>query len=230
MNRPSLFESEPPNRDWVLDQGFGFNRDRWKQLIPDQTAWPIELDDCPIAGRWPYVDRRRVFDVAHRIQSKPESPMAATQLYVAASVWGTALSALDVSRRIKVLKEPGVDARVADALKVLRVEGPVSAYRALSIGGSLRVKNLGPSFFSKLLYFAGFDAKGYLQKPLILDRHVARALNQFTDTEWSTSGPWSTDQYARYLDHVDDWAADWDTTHDVVERQLFRLGYQMLSS
>uniref|UniRef100_UPI00345EC309 8-oxoguanine DNA glycosylase OGG fold protein n=1 Tax=Rhodococcus erythropolis TaxID=1833 RepID=UPI00345EC309 len=57
--------------------------------------------------------------------------------------------------------------------------------------------------------------------------HAARSLNVFTNSEWSTDGPWSTEQYARYLDHVDDWASQWGTSHDVVERQLFRLGYQM---
>ncbi|MFF1945132.1 hypothetical protein ACFVWF_23685 [Rhodococcus qingshengii] len=227
MNQTLLFDAEPPDREWVLEQGFNFNRDRWKKLIPQQSAWPAELDACSMVGRWPYVDRRQVFDVARRVGSGSDDPTGATQLYVAAAVWGTGTSALDVSRRIKVLKEPDVDMHLAAALKILQVEGPVSAYRSLSIGGSHRVKNLGPAFFSKFLYFAGFDAKGYMQKPLILDQHVARSLNVFTNSEWSTAGPWSTEQYARYLDHVDDWASQWDTSHDVVERQLFRLGYRM---
>ncbi|WP_254593080.1 8-oxoguanine DNA glycosylase OGG fold protein [Prescottella equi] len=225
---PPLFDDTPPSdRAWVLEQGIEFNPERWKRAIPDTQAWPAELDDCPASGRWPIVDRHRVFAVSGRVSCELDQPWAATQLLVAALAWGVGTSALDVGRRAKVFADTDLNSKLTRAIKVLRVEGPVSAYSALSRGGSLAVKNLGPSFFTKFLYFAGYDTDSYMPKPVILDQHVARALNAYTTDEWSTAGPWSPQQYGKYLDLVADWASRWDTSQDSIERRLFRRGRQL---
>ncbi|WP_233283122.1 hypothetical protein [Prescottella equi] len=222
-----LFDEDPPSdRSWVLKQGFGFDPDRWKRAIPDVQSWPAELNECHVVGRWPTIDRLRVFAVSRRVSAELDQPWAATQLLTAALAWGVGTSALDVSRRAKVFADPDLNIKLTRAIKVLRVEGPVSAYSALSRGGSLAIKHLGPSFFTKFLYFAGYDADSYMPKPVILDQHVARALNAYTTDAWSTAGPWSPQQYGTYLDLVADWASRWETSQDSIERQLFRRGYQ----
>lgn len=106
----------------------------------------------------------------------------------------------------------------------MRGEGALCAYRALSARGSLKVLHLAPAFFTKFLYFGGYGAKSYLQPPVILDQRVARALEHFTELDWSGIN-WSTDQHSTYLDLLKDWANEYDTAEDVVERRLFQVGY-----
>jgi hypothetical protein len=87
------------------------------------------------------------------------------------------------------------------------------------------VPEIGPAFFTKFLYFGGWDAKRYLWQPLIMDERVVRALNRKTDREWSYEI--TSDQYSDYLDLVRDSAQELETTEDVIERRLFQLGQRI---
>lgn len=118
-----------------------------------------------------------------------------------------------------------------EAIRVLRSDGPIQAYRALDDGGGQRLRGLGPGFFTKVLYFAGWDQVPGNQQPLILDQHVVRALNEQAGLRWDLDWNWTADQYAHYLDLAQDWAANWGagTTADVVERRLFEHGIALRS-
>lgn len=74
------------------------------------------------------------------------------------------------------------------------------------------------SFFTKFIYFAGWNAKPLLGQPLIMDDLVARALVALTKQKWNTESP---EEYSRYLDLARDVAYEANTTEDVVERQLW---------
>ncbi len=88
-------------------------------------------------------------------------------------------------------------------------------------GGSCKLSDVGPSFFTKFLYFAGWDSKPYLWQPLIMDDYVLRALNRVTTAKWIDG---SSDDYGRYLDLMKDWAYELGTSEDAIERRLFQLG------
>jgi hypothetical protein len=222
----SLFVGAPPARAaFVLDQGFTYSRDHWTSRLPNARQWPTTLDDRPASGKWPYLDRRGVFALAD-----VQTPEDAVHLYVAACVWGTGLSGRNVSRRVKVLHDnPDAGRHILAAITTMREDGPVPAYRALCRGGDHRLIGLGPAFFTKVLYFAGWDRAAGDRHPLILDQFVVTALNDQADLGWKLNWAWSGDQYATYLDLAHDWAAGWGkgTTPDVVERVLFEHGKEL---
>lgn len=116
-----------------------------------------------------------------------------------------------------------VGGRLAVAAAMLAAEGPVKAYAYLHGDGRNRLHNLGPSFGTKFLYFAGFDRSHGDRQPLILDQYVALALNRLCGLNWPKHG-WATSQYAEYLDLAHSWAGAWQVSPDVIERVLFSVG------
>jgi hypothetical protein len=205
-------------RDAVLKQAISFDPARWRGRLPDPAHWPAELDSCVVGGnaRWPKVDRKMVFDICRTARE----PAEVTRAFVAACVWGAGTGARSVHRCVKVFENSpeAVGERLAEALAVQRDHGPVEAYAALR--GRLRVRWLGPAFFTKLLYFAGYDSATTL-RPLILDRFVAVG----TGLDWRHDG-WSSEQYGRYLRYAHHWAetAETGTSPDAVEFALFKAG------
>jgi hypothetical protein len=125
-----------------------------------------------------------------------------------------------MSRAAKPLSDDNVSSRLTEAIKVVRGEGPASAYKALSRYQRLRVSGLGPSYFTKLMYFVGYGAKPYLSQPLIMDDNVVAGLHKVTGRPWEAS----LEHYIRYIDLAKDWAYEFDTEPDVIERRLFEIG------
>lgn len=74
----------------------------------------------------------------------------------------------------------------------------MSAYQLL-LAGSNHIDGLGPAFFTKFLYFVGYDHTAKGRRPLVLDQYVAKGLNDIQGLGLPTTG-WSSDQYAGYLD------------------------------
>lgn len=218
-----LFDGAAPDREWVLDQGFWFDPVDRKRRLPDEAMWPPELDQCPAEGKKRFVDRRCVFAIAQRAIETPEDTWAATQLLVAAIIWGTGDRGRNAGFRLDGLhQDTGAPRKLTTALEIVRSSGAKSAFDALFKGGTCKVPEIGPAFFTKFMYFAGFNAKPYLWQPLIMDERVVRALNRHTTEKWFydiTSG-----QYSTYLDLVKDWAYELQASEDVIERRLFQLG------
>jgi 8-oxoguanine DNA glycosylase-like protein len=208
-------------RATVLGQAVDFDPVRWKARLPDPSVWPVALDGRPMGKKWPSVDRSAVFDICASATTAP----GAVQAYVAAAVWGTGTSAQSVERRINVLTgnpDGAVGERIARAIEILHEKGAVAAYAALR-SGPLSVNYLGPAFFSKLLYFAGFDSAAGDLRPLIIDRWIARAVNDWKHTSWEETN-WPTEVYQRYLTWAAQLAADRGVSADVVEYHLFAAG------
>ncbi|MGW2525031.1 8-oxoguanine DNA glycosylase OGG fold protein [Streptomyces sp. NPDC001617] len=193
-----------PDRDTVLGQAIPFDLARWTSQLPDSTWWPAALGTCPHAGGWPRVDRRTVFGIGCRADTAD----GRRHLLVAALVWGNGTKVRSVRCSARVFRNStcaDLDARLREALDVLRERGAVAAYRAFN--NDQHIPYLGPAFFTKVLYFAGHDRPGAHHRPVILDSVVSRALRATAavDADWPDNG-WTTEQYGRYVVMVHEYA------------------------
>ena len=125
-----------------------------------------------------------------------------------------------MTRAVRPFGDPNAVKHFADALALVRGEGPMSAYRALTRGGRLWITGLGPSYFTKFMHFGGFGAKRFMPQPLIMDDNVVKALIMVTGERWEAS----LQDYGRYVDLAADWASELDTEADVIEWKLFHIG------
>ncbi|MBG7696571.1 hypothetical protein HCJ76_00220 [Streptomyces sp. MC1] len=141
---------------------------RWAQIRP----WPAEL--APVTHNGDAgVSRAEVASmVADALRRE-----AFREALVATYVWGKgksgSLKGSGPATLHLILAAEGLDAALAGAVTALREHGAQAAYAALRG----RVAWLGPSFFTKFLYFAGKTvqpAKG--PEPLILDQRLAQRL------------------------------------------------------
>ncbi len=221
-NTLPLFDSHddvPDRESYVLAQGFSRDIENCKALLPDSRMWPTELDEAPMSETRRLVDRGLIFRIAERASSAKGDAWAATQLHTAIAIWG-APPGMPMTRAFRPFSEPNVSRNLSEALRVVRGEGPESAYKALSRNGRLRVANLGPSYFTKFLYFGGFGAKAFMPQPLIMDDNVIKALDLVTKESWTASAH----DYVRYIDLAASWASEFSTTADVIERRLYEIG------
>lgn len=218
---PNLFDGQVPSRDeYVLGQGFTRDPAYCKGVLPDERMWPSELNQLPVNAKGRIrIDRKIVFAIAQRVTAELPERWSATQLHAAVTFWG-APPGQSMSRAVKPLSDDNVSSRLTEAIKVVRGEGPASAYKALSRYQRLWVSGLGPSYFTKLMYFAGYGAKPYLSPPLIMDENVIAGLHEVTGRPWEVS----LEQYICYIDLAKDWAYDFVTEPDVIERRLFEIG------
>lgn len=212
-------DQAPPGRAEVLQQGFLRDLARCRELLPDARMWPAELDVAGGDGAKQRVDRRALFDIAERVVGASGDEWGPVQLHAAIAVWG-APPGVSMKRAMRPFDDPNAPKRFSDALALVRGEGAISAYRALSRGNRLWIRDLGPSYFTKFLYFGGFGAKRYLSQPLIMDDNVIKALGMVTGERWEAS----LQDYGRYLDLAADWASELDTEADVIEWRLFQIG------
>ncbi|WP_459710481.1 8-oxoguanine DNA glycosylase OGG fold protein [Actinophytocola sp. KF-1] len=99
-------------------------------------------------------------------------------------------------------------------------DDPARAYAVLRPGVRNEIGGLGPSFFTKFLYFAGEGAPAH--RCLILDRVVATALRDRCGwTSLHPHGPWPAGTYERYCDLLARWALHHGHAPDEIERTLF---------
>ncbi|WP_422733381.1 hypothetical protein ACN26Y_21455 [Micromonospora sp. WMMD558] len=213
-SHPLPFRGLPPDRlRWVERQTTEFDPQLWQDaLSADSRWWPRELEE---AGST--IDRTLV----HVIGRRATEPVAAAHTFVAATVWGSG------NRRIRLRTRSWADAfevvanRLAAAARLLQDEGPFPAYAALLPGGRLYVNGVGPSFFTKFLYFAGYLSAVDQLRPLIFDRVVRDALRMLCGLDLRGN---SVADYETYLELARNWAQEWQTEPDVVERVLFDVG------
>ncbi len=218
---PPLFSGSPPSRDAFISRHWvEFSPQQWLDRLPQRWMYDRLADLHPPEGeRWPRITRWYLFDLADKIGT----PEEAIRFYVAVCAWGAGLRGRLVSRRVRVLREnqdPGQ--RLLAGIR-LAERSPVRAYRAFRIGGEHRLLHLGPAFFSKVIYFAGYG-EHQLPQPLILDRYVAAALNDIAGLGWQSTWNWTPWQYEHYLLLATEWASHWRCEADVIERTLFEHG------
>ncbi|WP_153392683.1 8-oxoguanine DNA glycosylase OGG fold protein [Ornithinicoccus halotolerans] len=89
----------------------------------------------------------------------------------------------------------------------LAATDPVAAYQSMKPRGDHRIRELGPAFFTKYLYFAGAgDAE---HRAVIMDTVVATVLrDRYRWTTLSTLPQWRASTYRSYVELVDRWARE----------------------
>ncbi|WP_431882393.1 hypothetical protein [Micromonospora gifhornensis] len=219
-------EGEVPPRDtYILDHGFQFNPATWQRWLPAGIDLPDWLRVCSPAAGWPCVTRRDLLNAGANAQSGHD----AMGILIGAYVWGSGLPAGRGPvrlRRILGLNEDHTASRLGKALRVLRTEGSLAAYATFRPRGEYRLRGLGASFYTKLLYFLGWHSAAGDQRPLIMDQFVVIGLNRCRNTAWRPFGPWTTDQYGEYLTWAHEQATRWGARieADVVERAVWEHG------
>lgn len=219
---PDLFDGAPPPRDeYVLGQGFPRDLEYCRSQLPDPRMWAPELDDLPEANYGRHqIARRDLFAIAERAAADPGDPWAAIQLHAAIVFWG-APPGQSTHRAALPLAESKAPQHLTEALRTVRTASAQSAYQAMDRYQRLWISGLGASYFTKFMYFGGYNAtKPGMPQPLIMDDNVLKALRDKTQLPWANT----VADYMRYLDAAKDWAFDYNTTPDVIERRLFQLG------
>ena len=234
------FRSAAPDRAQViLRHEFDFDPVAWKsELAEPIRSWPAALDTFSPSPRpkgenqnLRKINRGDVLDLL----DAATSPEKVLQGYAAAMVWACGTGTRSRRRCLKALGgkgalwlPEGLEEKLLKALEIARTKSPVDAYEALhgkSSGSEegLWIHGLGPAYGTKLLYFGAYESHGGSLKPLIMDSYVVTALNRLRGTAWN-DGNWGTEQYREYLELADEWARQWGTEPDVVERVLFEVG------
>lgn len=218
---PDPFNWTPPTRDkYILAQGFWRKPSKCKKVLPDERMWAPELDAAAdYAKDQVRIDRGMLFTIAARVKSAPTDPWAATQLHAAIVFWG-APPGRSTIRAVRPLAQHDVSARLSEAITLLDEEGPAAAYQALTSHDRLWVSGLGPSYLTKLLYFAGYETNSDVAQPLIMDDNVIAGLVMVTQGSWRAS---LTD-YKRFLFLAKETAKHRGVEPDVIERGFFDLG------
>jgi hypothetical protein len=148
--------------------GIRVDVDRWRQQIP-ADAWPEGL---PGTGElW----RRDVFGVADGWRA---GRVSARAMLTVACMWGYGMRGYGPARTLAALDDDHDGAKLGYNLSVLREQDPAegdlaAAYERFSRASRTRLYRLGPAFFTKLLYFAGYRRGAGGVQPLILDSRVA---------------------------------------------------------
>lgn len=208
------FPDGPLDDAGVRAQTFRFLPGSWRNRWPESLELPKTLRT---EERHVNVSRQDVFDRARSVQTEGD----AIDLYVLMGAWGTGTKARPLARVAKPLEETDVGARLLRSYAFVREGNPGDAYRRLQPRGEDYIKNFGPSFFTKWLYFSAHDVWSSERgpEPLILDGRVASVLG------WKSSG-WSAGQYLEYLKIVERIRRKWarDSALHCIEHALFTLG------
>ncbi|MFJ7213225.1 hypothetical protein [Amycolatopsis sp. NPDC098790] len=135
--------------------------------------------------------------------------------------WGSGRYLRQNSRRLDSIKaDPHRVEKTLTEAATWAGRDPGRAFAAFRPDRRNRIPGLGPSFFTKFLYFAGGGAPDH--PSLILDRVVATALRDRCG--WMSlhrTGPWPPETYERYCTLLARWAKDLGCAPDEVELALF---------
>lgn len=139
-----------------------------------------------------------------------------------ALAWGAGRFLRQNAKRLTAIAEdlPRAGALLAEAAS-LAGSDPEAAFAVLRPDRHNAIGHLGPSFFTKFLYFTGGGAPDH--PSLILDRRVATALREHCGwTSLNRMGPWPPWTYGRYCALLRRWSTDLSCAPDEIELVLFR--------
>lgn len=173
-----------------------------------------------LAGANEVISRWTLFHLGAQITD----PRSALNFYAGVSMWGAGTASRSVYRACKPLAHPEFATLLFDSITQTRELEPEEAYRAW--GTDWRVPFVGPSQFTKLMYFSRRNPlydNGNL--PLILDGRIARALNMKQQSGWTAS------TYGTYLRTLNEIATEWgpSATAEDVECQLTAQGIRAIT-
>lgn len=142
------------------------------------------------------------------------------ELFLISMVWGYGKVGYGPRRITDILNRVGAADKLRAIVETTRNDGAAAGWNALL--NTHRIGGLDMSFGTKLLYFAGYRTD-HRPRPLILDNVVRTALQDAAPGTVPTSGLVHRDDYVRFLELAEDWAADpeWNVEPDVIEYALF---------
>ncbi|MEH1165490.1 hypothetical protein V6V47_08895 [Micromonospora sp. CPCC 205539] len=189
--------------------------DRWREALPPD-AWPTGF---PSTGQ---VWRRDVFAVADAYRAGSAS---ARQLLTAVLMWGYGPIGYGPWRAAKSLAGDPDGERLTGALAAVSASPPdeealLTAYRRFRDPQQARLPWLGPAFFTKVLYFAGYRRGAGGVQPLILDRVVGGRLP--VEAGVTRRSGWSSEEWLAYLRWAAEQAQARGIDPDAVEMAVFR--------
>lgn len=199
---------------WVGDGAPGqppirWPRQRWLKDFPGNAAALARLPDR--------LDRAAVRTAC---ADASRSPAQAVEAFLAVMAWGFGDSVgYGRYRTGRILASRSDSApRLHAVAQAIVTDGPLAGYRALASPGVSRLRGLGPSFGTKLLYF--WQPADRRPRALILDAFVANWLER--EVDWRLDHvPWSVDTYRRYLDQMHAWAEALGIEPDELEMCIF---------
>ncbi|WP_141279806.1 8-oxoguanine DNA glycosylase OGG fold protein [Pseudonocardia hydrocarbonoxydans] len=172
--------------------------ERFRPGIPADT-WPAGLPDVGV------LRRNDVFAVADAWRAGQST---ARQLTLAVLLWGFGGTSYGPHRTRRILAADPEGLRLEAALAPLRDRLDVDDLRAVYVsmrrGQPQHVRGLGPAFFTKLIYFAGYRRSAGGVQPLILDKRVASRLPADAGPARRRDGGWPSSEWVTYLR----WAAE----------------------
>lgn len=191
---------------------------RWAQVIP-ANAWPSGLPQTGV------LCRRDVFAVAGQWSA---GHITVRALLAASCMWGNGSAGYGPARTLAALRADPNGDKLEHNLEPLRGQHPSeadlrSAYQRFNSASPTHLRGLGPAFFSKVLYFAGYRRGAGGVQPLILDRRIASHLPPAAGPAHARQWGWPSEHWIAYLR----WAADQATRTvfggepDTVEMALF---------
>ena len=186
---------------------------------PQQWAIELELQGIPDATRLPScpLDRAGVRAVCQN----PERPLL--HGYICAMAWGGQEKSLRGPKR--VTESWSQRAAITQHLVTLRKGGLTRSDAYNLFEGQGKIKELGPSFFTKLLFFFSPDDDCY-----IMDQWTAKSVNLLTGeivVRAYDSSPTAENKggnYQAYCEEVDALAALLNETGDQIEQRLMSNG------
>lgn len=200
---------------WIFGHGFPVNRRWWTAELTKHG-----LDDTILGDS---ITRGDIFNIA---EPALDDPAAALTLLWNALAWGSDGSQRNNKARIaSIAADPDSAGALLQQAARLSREDPRAAYELLRPNNTTAIKDLGPAFFTKYLYFAGGGHAHH--RCCILDRNVAASLNRTCG--WMSlpinEGNWLATAYERYAILMDRWVEEHQLPrHDLVERWLFENG------
>ncbi|WP_410657222.1 hypothetical protein [Amycolatopsis sp. lyj-112] len=204
LHLPEWVVSLLPERETVEEQAIRIRQEWWEKAVASRRlpGSPPTATTLTRADVW--APAEHVFTLLWRTLA-----------------WGSGSHLRQNSQRLNSIEADVV--RAEDLLTRAAEESrrdPERAYALLRPRHN-EIRGLGPSFFTKFLYFAGGGAPEH--PCLILDRVVATALREKCGWEsLHRAGPWPPETYRRYCDLLARWAREHHCAADELELTLWR--------
>lgn len=205
-------------------KSFPWHRDKWRQELHDLPDVLETLDGLPDR-----VDRQSTHDVVLHELSQGRVLSA----FVPAMIWGWGTTGLGPLRTRWVLTQTNdksapalhlpIQASVIERLEagsqIVREHGPLAAFRLMNNDG--RIKHLGPSYFTKWLYFcSALHGPDDAAAAPILDKRIVQWLREQALISLNAN---KSTSYAQYLEILAGWGEQYGRTPVQVEKAIFKL-------
>lgn len=222
--------SAASRREWILDHKIWVNVGRWNENLALRSLGggpirAIEMDGHETSTGRGFISRSDLFALGLDADSSEENALRLLWYTIA---WGAGTRFRLCKKRMdSVMRHPECAATLVDVVRLARTNCGGSYELMCPKGSQNLIENLGPSFATKFLYFAG---GGNEKHPcLILDEVVSSALARRGYTIPKTYGKFTTDGYVDYCQLLRSWADDRSNEigrqvgADEYERLLFSL-------